>query len=239
MPIVILISICLGVMQAKDQFMVQGAFPVDSFIGETLSWEIEDITAGNIEWWNWTSPSPSFQANWYASIGDAVNLTITDSKTINDKAYLEGDFVMGNLSLTTNNYDIGINLAFSCDFDSWVGGLIVLDPNWGALNAQLPFNSTSALIETNLRILYNGKTVEGVRITYDDAFQTSEFFYEQESGILLSADTDVGYFRLRMFLNATSISIPTSNMPGIIGFNFITTIVIGCLSLIIIKKKRN
>ncbi|MHA1739134.1 MAG: hypothetical protein ACTSXA_03125 [Candidatus Heimdallarchaeota archaeon] len=237
LPIVILISIGLGVMQVNNQFMVQGVLPVDFYIGETLSWEIEDITTGNIEWWNWTLPF-SFEANWHASIGDAVNLTITDSKTINDKNYLEGDLVMGNLSLTTSNYDIGLNLVFSCNFNSWVGGLIALEPNWTALSAQSPFNGSSASIETNLRILYNGLTVEGVRITYDDAFQTSEFFYEQESGILLSADTDVGYFQLSMFLNATSISIPTSNIPGIIGLNFISTIVIGCISLIIIKKKR-
>ena len=234
LPIVILISIGLGVMQVNNQFMVQGVLPVDSYIGETLSWEVEDITTGNIEWWNWTAPS--FQANWFASIGDAVNLTITDSKIINDKAYLEGNFVMGNLSLATNNYDIGMNLAISCY--PWVGGLIALEPNWAALSAQSPFNGTSASITTNARILF-GYTHRGkLHRVYNDEFQTSELFYEQETGILLSADTDVGYFRLRMFLNASSIIIPTSNIPGIVGLSFISTIVIGCISLIIIKKKR-
>ena len=235
LPIAILISIGLGVMQANNQFMVQGVLPIDSYIGETMSWNVENITSGNIEWLNWTSFT--FQANWHASIGDKVNFTISDSKIINDKTYLEGNFKIGNLSLTTNNNDIGLNLAFSCY--PWVGGLIALEPVWDDLSNQFPFNSTKASITTDLVVAIPGKTVAAVRILYDDGFQTSEFFYEQETGILLSAETAAGSFWLKLLLNETSISLPTTiASSGIIGFNLITTVVIGCISLLLFKKKR-
>jgi len=238
LPIAILISIGLGVMQANNQFMVQGVLPIDSYIGETMSWNVENITSGIIQWWNGTSFT--FQGNWTANIGDSANFTISDSKIINEKTYLEGLFKIGNHSLETNNYDIGFNLAFSCY--PWYGGLVSLEQNWNELSNQLPFNGTKASITTDLVVAIPGKTVAAVRILYDDAFQTSEFFYEQETGILLSAETNVGFFWLKLVLNETSISLPTTTgSGGILGFGFITTIttvVIGCISLLLFKKKR-
>jgi hypothetical protein len=237
LPIVILISIGLGVIQAKNHNMVLGVYPVDSYIGETISWEIEEISSGNNEWWNWTGFS--FLENWYANDGDLLNFTVSDSKLIYDKPYLEGLFKIGNLSITTNNYDIGSNLAISCS--PWVGGLIALEHDWAALRYQSPFNGTIASVQSDLVVLIiGGLTVAASRILYNDEFQTSEFFYEQETGILIYAKTNVGYFSLELGLNETSIILPTTSMTGgIVGYGFFTTIVIGCISLIVIKKKRN
>ncbi len=234
LPIVILISIGLGVMQSKKQFMVQGVLPTDSYIGENFSWHIQNITSDNNQWLNWTSFT--FEANWHANIGDEVNLTISDSKIINDKTYLEGNFKIGNLSIATNDYDIGSNLAISCY--PWVGGLITLESSWDDLSDQSPFNSTTASVQTDMVVYVFEKPVAAVMIRYDDSFQTSVFYYEKETGILISASTNVGSYRLILSLDETSIPLPTTVSSVGIGYGFITTVVIGCLSLLIASKKR-
>jgi hypothetical protein len=148
-----------------------------------------------------------------------------------------GDFKIGNLSLTTNDNDIGLNLALSGY--PWVGGLIALDSDWATLCDQLPFNETTASIETDLVIGGSYGNVAGVRILYNDGFQTSEFFYEQETGILLRAETQAGSFSMTIWLNQTSLTLQTTSMTsGIIGFSFISIVVIGCISFMIITKKR-
>jgi len=229
--LIILLSISFGIIQANNS-LVNGVIPTDFYIGENMSWQVQNITTGNIQWFNWTSFT--FQENWHADIGDKVNLTISDSKIINDKTYLEGLFKIGNLSLGTNNYDIGFNLVFSCN--PWVGGLIALEPNWDDLSDQSPFNGTSASIKINDEYLIFGKTVAAVRIQYNDAFQISNLIYEKETGILLFAQTNVGFFRLTLILEYSSIPLP--NATHNFGPGLITTLIVGCISLIILKKKR-
>ena len=127
-----------------------------------------------------------------------------------------------------------MNLAFSCY--PWVGGLIALESSWDDLSDQSPFNSTTASVQTDTVVYVFNKPVAAVIIRYDDAFQTSTFCYEKETGILISANTNVGSFRLILSLEESSIPLPTTISS--VGIGFIATVVVGCISLLIIKKKR-
>ncbi|MHA1124213.1 MAG: hypothetical protein ACTSO7_00905 [Candidatus Heimdallarchaeota archaeon] len=228
----ILFVIGFGLAQIKDNTLVSGVFPAGDYIGEHMTWNVENITSENNQWLNWTSFS--FQANWHADIGDKLNISIIGYKTISEKDYLECDFKFGNLSLETNDYDIGYNLAISCY--PWNGGLIALESNWYDLVNQAPFNTTTTTIDTDTEYTIFGKIVNAVKVEHDDGFQTSVIYYEKDTGVLLYVDTKAGFFRLTLKLEDVSLGLPSKT--DLSGIGFITSILVASTSLLLIKKKK-
>ncbi|MHA1244106.1 MAG: hypothetical protein ACTSP7_05970 [Candidatus Heimdallarchaeota archaeon] len=233
LPIVILISIGLGVMQVNNQFMVQGVLPADSYLRESMIWDVENITSTNNEWWNWTSFS--FEANWHANAGDKLNISILDYKTVGEQIYLESNLELGNLSLVTNNYDIGSNLLLSVGF-SWLGGLIALESNCDNLSSHYSFNTTHTTVNTDSEYTISGKTVSAINIQHDDGLQKTELYYERETGILLFADTSFLAYRLVLKLEDSTMILPEKTYQ--FGFGIITSILILGCSTLLLKKKR-
>ena len=193
-----------------------GYLPVEFYPGESFTWEIDDISNGTNMWWN--STDWSLSAIWQAEVGDEVSFDITDFIEIDSKNYLVGNLNVGNLSITTNDYDNGFNLALSAN--PWYGGLISLEPDWSIITPQSPFTADNNSIQLNYKTTILGLEINTVKITYTDAFQTSELLYEISTGILISANTTAGMFSLQMHLTSSSIPLPTVTaglpQPGII-----------------------
>lgn len=202
--------------------IVSGRFPVDFYPGENFSWKIDSISAGTNQWINWSSMDFSSATNWYANNSDILEFTVEDYIEIESTNFLRGGVSIGNLSISTSDYNIGTNLALSAY--PWIGGLVSLEEDWETLKAENPFDTDTATIQ------YNQKTILGVEIntvivSYNESFQQTELVYEEVTGILISANTTVGLFHLEMHLLSSSIPLPalTSN-TSLLGLGcFITT----------------
>ncbi|MHA1556723.1 MAG: hypothetical protein ACTSPM_07280 [Candidatus Heimdallarchaeota archaeon] len=221
--IFVIILLQMIVVVTNSQKSASGSLPVVFYPGESFTWEIDDINDGTNMWWN--STDWSLTAIWHAEVGDEVSFDVTDSLEKDSKNYLVGNLNIGNLSITNNDYDNGFNLALSAN--PWYGGLISLEQDWSALANQDPFNGENASIQLNCQANILGLDVNTVRITFNDAFQESELFYESTTGILISANTTVGLYSMQMHLTSTSIPLPTVTgilpLPGIFCFLFSVT----------------
>ena len=210
--IFILITI-LGII-ASISFSIkdtQGYLPVEFYPGESFTWEIDGVSEGTNFWWNNTVSDDWMDWNligeWYAEISDEVSFSVTDSLEKDSKKYLIGNLDIGNLSITTNDYDIGFNLAFSANL--WYGGLISLEEDWSSLASQNPFNEENASIQVNYKTNILGLEVNTIRIAYNDSIQSTVLLYEKSTGILISANTTVLSFSLELHLTSSSIPLPT------------------------------
>lgn len=200
-----------------------GYLPVEFYPGESFTWEIDDINDGTNMWWN--STDWSLTAIWQAEVSDEINFDITDFIEKDSKNYLVGNLDIGNLSITTDDYDNGFNLALSAN--PWYGGLISLEQDWSVLTTQSPFTGENTSVHLNHKTTILGLEINTVKIIYSDAFQTSELLYEMSTGILISANTTAGMFSIQMHLTSSSIPLPTVSaglpQPGVICFLFSVT----------------
>jgi len=219
-------------------FVVENAsakLPKELYYGENFEWTIESISDGSSPWLNLTDFSTV--DNWYAGQSNVVGFTVFSSETIDDKEFLIGILDIGNLTIVTNDQEIGFNLVLSAY--PWYGGLISLESDWAMLEDVAPFNEEHANIEYNVRDRVVDIEVDTHRITYDDGFQETELAYEPRTGILVGVNTTSGSFSISMELTYSSIPLPsaTSNFPAL-------TIASGFFVLIIVAttwrfKKKN
>ncbi|MBD3189401.1 MAG: hypothetical protein GF308_02095 [Candidatus Heimdallarchaeota archaeon] len=202
-------------------------YPIEFYSGEQFLWAIDGAPNSTIEWWN--STSWTFVGRWQATTEDNIEFTVKGNTQINDQSYLVGQFNLGNLTITTNDHDIGTNLVLSAY--PWVGGLIYAQQEWSGLTASPPFDESpgAELSEEELSIL--DQTVEAVKITYNDSFQQTELYYERITGILVRAETLAGQFSLAIHLQSSSIPLPsvTSGVGARGGTSLLLIMVIGVL----------
>ncbi|MBK5113458.1 MAG: hypothetical protein JJE41_07495 [Candidatus Heimdallarchaeota archaeon] len=150
---------------------VSAKLPKELYYGENFTWIIDNVSTGNIVWYNVSTWG--FIANWHANQSNVVSFTVLNSVEIESKEYLTGILDIGNLSVTTHDQDIGFNLGLSAI--PWYGGLVSLEPDWGTLTDVAPFNDVNATILYNDTASVVETVVDTYRITYDDGFQTTEF----------------------------------------------------------------
>ncbi len=210
---------------------VSASFPGDFYHGENFTWSIDNISEGVNVWYNFTSYDDI--ANWNATTNGLITYEVTNSKIINEEEYLVGNLNIGNLSLVTDNRDIGINLALSVY--PWYGGLISLEDDWDGLATLINTIGTSSIYTVEDVIL--DPHIEAKKITYNDGFQQSELVYENNTGILMSTNTSAGNFWLQMHLTQSSIPIPSETQS----FPVYSAIIISSISFILVihrqKKK--
>ncbi|NHJ03250.1 MAG: hypothetical protein EAX90_00335 [Candidatus Heimdallarchaeota archaeon] len=189
---------------------VNGRFPVEFYPGENFSWEIDNISDGTNQWINWSSMDFSSAINWYANNSDILQFTVEDYVEIESKNFLRGSLSMGNLSISTSDYNIGSNLALSTY--PWVGGLVSLEEDWETLKTENPFDTDAATIQYEQKIVL-GVEINTVIFSYNESFQQTELVYEEVTGILVSVNTTAGLFHLEMHLLSSSVPLPalTSN----------------------------
>ncbi len=213
---------------------VSAKIATELYYGENFTWVIDNVSAGNNEWYNvstWV-----FYDNWHANQSDVVGFTVQNSVEIENKEYLTGNLDMGNLTVETHDQDIGFNLGLSAY--PWYGGLVSLELDWEGLTDATPFNGSDAQVTYNIITNILNQEVEAIRINYDDGFQITELLYEPRTGILLGVNTTSGSFSLSMQLTFSSIPLPTTtnNFPAItIGSGFLVLVV---FSIIWRRKKK-
>ncbi|MFW9921710.1 MAG: hypothetical protein ACFFDW_00280 [Candidatus Thorarchaeota archaeon] len=225
-----IIVISLGIVTATtNAVLVKAYFPVEFYPGENFSWKIDEVSSGNNEWYNSTDWSK--QSNWFAEVNDDVSFTVTNYQEIQLQNYLIGELEIGNLSLTTNNYDIGFNLLLS--INPWYGGLVCIETDWDELKSSSPFTNENASMNF-FKINALGVDVEAVKINYNDSMQISQFIYEKYTGIMIQANTTFLSFNLALHLTSSSIPLPspseTLSFPEIISF-------LGAVIIITLVKK--
>jgi len=183
----------------------QGSLFVEFYFGESFSWEISNISVNTNLWYNVSTFT--FVAKWHANKSDIMTFSVSNAREIHNELYLFGNLSLGNLSLQTNNKDIGFNLGLSAN--PWYGGLIALVSDWDALLNTLPFNTTNANVDKEKRITILNQAVEVIEINYEDGFQKTTLQYEKQTGILMYANTTVGNFWLEFHLIESTIPIPS------------------------------
>ncbi|MHA1122032.1 MAG: hypothetical protein ACTSPC_04405 [Candidatus Heimdallarchaeota archaeon] len=208
--LLIIITILISCVIVQN---VSAKIATELYYGENFTWIIDNVSAGNNEWYNVSTWG--FYANWHANQSYVVGFTVLNSVEIENKEYLTGNLDIGNLSLTTHDQDIGFNLGLAAY--PWYGGLVSLELDWDELSDVTPFNGSDAQVTYNILTNILGQEVEAIRMNYDDGFQVTELLYEPKTGILLGANTTVGSFSLSMHLTYSSIPLPsaTSNFPAI------------------------
>jgi len=218
----ILVIMCIITTLSIQANTVSGRFPVEFYPGENFSWKIDNISDGTNQWINWSSMNFSSAIDWYANNSDSLQFTVEDYVEIENKNFLRGSMSMGNLSVSTNDYNIGTNLILSAY--PWVGGLVSLEEDWETLKTETPFDTAAATIQYDQKIVL-GVEINTVTLSYNESFQQTEVVYEEVTGILISTNTTFGLFHLEMHLLSSSIPLPalTSN-TSLLGLGcFITT----------------
>lgn len=180
-------------------------YPIEFYSGEQFIWMIDEAPNSTVEWWN--STSWAFVGKWHATTGDNIEFTIEGNTQINNKSYLVGQFNIGNLTITTNDHDIGTNLVLSVY--PWIGGLIYSPQEWSALTTLSPFNEEVGAEISEEQISVLDKKIDAVKIAYNDSFQQTELYYEKITGILIRAETIAGQYSLSMHLQSSSIPLPS------------------------------
>ncbi|NHJ87173.1 MAG: hypothetical protein FK734_17045 [Asgard group archaeon] len=237
MTMMILVIGILGSFNKERVSIASSSFPVDFYQGEKFTWKVVNITTNNIEWWKWnyTTEIFSFKANWHANVSDIISFNVTDSVSINDNYYLAGDFHVGNLSLTTNDYDIAFNLGLTAY--PWYGGLLKLEQNWQTLINNDPFNGPNAEIIEDYQITILNQGINSIKILFDNGFQQSELVYDPIIGLLLYANITIDQYSLIITLDSSTIPLPdTTGLFSLIdvisGLGMVTI-----LAIIIYKRK--
>jgi hypothetical protein len=235
--IIILFTIILYQIQMGSFIESSAAINNDELINQEFSWTINEINEGANQWYN--STSWLFVGSWHAETGQKMNFSAKELTTINDHEFLVGEFSIGNLSITTHNHDIGINLVLSSY--PWVGGLIILDLNPTALATITPFNGSEGSVKTIESYTFNDQQFEVVNITYNDSFQVTQLLYEKKTGILLHALTGAGNFNLELKLDDSSITLPTASISlfNVVDFFLYTGLLIVPLRLLLREKQKS
>ncbi|MHA1640735.1 MAG: hypothetical protein ACTSXO_02485 [Candidatus Heimdallarchaeota archaeon] len=223
--IVLLLLLIVGLSNIKTQ----ASIVIDFYYGESFAWEIDDISSSNNSWYNISTFA--FVTNWHANKSDLISFSVLNSKTINEKQFLFGNLSIGNISLLADNKDIGFNLGLSVN--PWYGGLVALEDNWKTLILSHPFNTTNAQIIEEKTINWSGQDVAVIEINYDDGFQKSTLQYEKLTGILMTANTSVGSFWLKMHLTSSTIPIPSPTKTIVISEAFV---LVGLAAIVLLRR---
>lgn len=214
-----------------NEMKVLASFPGEFYEGENFTWEVDSINEGNNLWYNVSTFS--FIGNWHANVSNEVSFTAEGYTTLDDEDYIVGDLTIGNLSLKTNNKDIGYNLAISAY--PWFGGLLSLDSNWDTLDSVTPFNGSDGEITYDHKVTILGQVINAVKIKYEDAFQETILYYDSITGILLLVNTTSGSFNLDMHLTYSSMPLP-STTDGL-SFYGLVSITIGLGAMVILLRR--
>lgn len=207
---------------------VNGQFPVEFYPNEEFSWKINSINNSTNYWLN---SSWNVLGKWKASENEKINFTVSSYETIENRNFLFGDLEIGNFSLQTNDYDIGLSLTLS--LSSWMGGFICLD-DWENLESKIPFNSFTQNQIQEIETTSLGIKVYAMKFYYNDSFQTTELIYEKASGILLSANTSAFGYYLNLQLANSSIPLPSISQ-SVPMFGFVC--VLSSSILLVISRK--
>ncbi|HUT79914.1 MAG TPA: hypothetical protein VMZ29_01830 [Candidatus Bathyarchaeia archaeon] len=231
--LVVLLFISYFIAIMGNTITGSASFPAEFYQNENISWEIDNISSGTTTWYNMSDYSTI--STWYANKSDIITFNITDWKQISEQNYLLGDLSLGNLTITTDNQDIGFNLVLS--IYPWYGGLIALEQDWNGLSGITPFTG-NMYVEINYDKLVTvlNQRVEAIEIIYDEGLQKTNLIYEPITGILLSANTTFGSFWLQMHLNSSTVPLPSVSQS--IGFKSFIVISSMGVAILLLKKKR-
>ena len=224
--VTILMIICvLMITQIKK---TNGQFPIEFYPNEEFSWKINEINNGTNYWLN---SSWELIGKWEAFENEKINFTANTYEVIGGRNFLIGELEIGNFSLQTSDYDIGLSLTLS--LSSWMGGFICLD-DWESLESKTPFNSFTQNQIQEIETTVLGVKVYAMKFYYNDSFQTTELIYEKATGILLSANTSAFGFHLDIQLISSTIPLPSIT-------NSISLFGLGCVlssaALLVISRK--
>ncbi|MBN1328871.1 MAG: hypothetical protein JXA54_05300 [Candidatus Heimdallarchaeota archaeon] len=211
--IVVLLSVAFFIASMENAIISSASFPPEFYLDEKFSWKVDNISSGITLWYNVSDYSPI--TTWYANKNDILSFNLTNWKQVDEQNYLIGNLMLGNLTIKTDNQDIGFNLVLS--IYPWFGGLVALEQDWNGLSEIMPFvNNDNVEINYNKLVTILNQQVEAIEIKYDDGFQKTNLLYEPITGILISTNTSSGSFWLEMHLNSSTIPLP--NISQNIGF---------------------
>lgn len=215
-----------------------------------ISWDIVDAPEYAVGWWG---PGFVFLGNWFAEDGDRMTFAVTE---IGDAdAYLTGELVLGNLTLTTNNTEIGYNLILGlAGLVSWLPGIAI---PVGESSVQAENQTAFAAAERVFANWLNGSidawyenitigSVEYECIVWDfiqddpiyGGPQLTTLAYDLETGVLVRCNSTYTFdFPYIFVLELESVQAPQSLDIGMVVMLAGSLGVIGILAVIVLKRR--
>ena len=181
-------------------------------------------------------PPGHYLGNWSVAVGENIKYTITSS----DNVSINGTLTLGNYTFTdVRNVDVASALIIS--IYPWNGGFFANSSDWENIKTQLEDTNTIIEEESNYSHLINtlNRYFQIIKFNTSDYFgQTSLFFYDKESGILLYAKSCFGNYSLHISLSLTSLEIGLPSKTSSLDYLSVLSISLILFIMVILKKKR-
>jgi hypothetical protein len=202
----------------------------DEWVDYTI---LESSSGTNFFYGAW--PPGHYFGNWTISEGENIHYTITSSDTIG----INGTLEIGNYTFyDVRNIDIASALALS--IYPWNGGFFANSSDWLAIKTQIEDTNTTIEESSNLEHKINDlyRYFDVIKFKTTDYYgQNSSFFYDKESGILLSAKSYFGNYLLNISLSLSSLELGFPSKTYTLKNTYAFSYVLFFLAIIFLKRK--